>query len=211
MNLVSYTLCPKERNMKRLYTIIISLLISSVAIAQSGYRIGATVKDFTLKNAQGQAVPLSSFNDAQLVVVVFTSVKCPYAKSYEARLRQLDQTYGGKGVKFVYVNAAIGLEEGNAAKAQPDDAAGNPNYPYLIDEGQQLSRQFGASKAPEVFVLQNSPEGFHLRYKGAIDDNPQVESYVKERYLASALDNLLAGRSVGTAERRATGCMIKRF
>ncbi|MFC6997529.1 redoxin domain-containing protein [Rufibacter roseus] len=198
--------------MKRIYTLALTLLIGSMAFAQSGYRVGVKVEDFTLKNLQGQAVPLSSFNDAQLVVVVFTSVKCPYAKSYEARLQQLDQTYAGRGVRFVYVNAPIGLEEGTAPKAQPDDAtANNLNYPYLVDEGQQLSKQFGATKAPEVFVLQNSPDGFFLRYKGAIDDNPQVESYVKERYLASALDNLLAGRSVGTSERRATGCMIKRF
>lgn len=189
-----------------------AVLLTSAAFAQTGYRVGSKIEDFTLKDAQNQSVPLSSFNDAQLVVVVFTSVKCPYAKSYETRLQNLDQTYSGKGVRFVYVNAAIGLEEGKAPKAQPDEAnTAAQDFPYLIDEGQNLSKQFGATKAPEVFVLQNSADGFYLRYKGAIDDNPQVPSYVKEKYLASALDNLLANRPVGTAERRATGCMIKRF
>lgn len=189
-----------------------AVLISSAAFAQSGYQIGAKIEDFTLKNAQNQSVPLSSFSDAPVVVVVFTSVKCPYAKSYESRLQSLDQTYTGKGVRFVYVNAAIGLDEGTAPKAQPDVAnTAAQDFPYLIDEGQQLSKQFGATKTPEVFVLQNTPDGFHLRYKGAIDDNPQVPSYVKQKYLANALDNLLAGRAVPIADQRATGCMIKRF
>jgi len=198
--------------MKKIYMLALAVLLSSSAFAQNGYQIGAKVEDFTLKNEQNQSVQLSSFNDAQVVVVVFTSVKCPYAKSYEARLQSLDQTYSARGIRFVYVNAAIGLDEGAAPKAQPDGAnTAAQDFPYLIDEGQQLSKQFGATKAPEVFVLQNTADGFHLRYKGAIDDNPQVPSYVKQKYLANALDNLIAGRPVATADQRATGCMIKRF
>ena len=50
-----------------------------------------------------------------------------------------------------------------------------------------------------------------MRYKGAIDDNPQIENYVKEKYLEQVLDNLLAGRPVGVADKRAAGCLIKRF
>jgi len=50
-----------------------------------------------------------------------------------------------------------------------------------------------------------------VRYKGAIDDNPQVEAYVKEAYLARALDNVLAGRPAGGADKRAAGCLIKRM
>lgn len=196
--------------MKHYMTLAFALLFSSAVYAQGGYRLGAKVTDFTLKDPSGQSVPLSSFNDAKAVVVVFTSVKCPYSKLYDARLQTISQTYSGRGVRFVYVNAAIGLEEGSAPKAQPDQAS-TQSFPYLVDEGQQLSKQFGATKAPEVFVLQNSADGFYLRYKGAIDDNPQVASDVKEPYLRGALDNLLAGRSVSAPDKRATGCLIKRF
>ncbi|RNI29703.1 thioredoxin family protein [Rufibacter immobilis] len=197
--------------MKQATTLLLALLFSSLAFAQSGYRIGAKVNSFTLKDGQNQSVELANFKDAQVLVVVFTSVNCPYAKLYENRLQDLAQTYTGKGARFVYVNTAIGLEEGGQApKAQPDRPS-TQNFPFLIDEGQQLSKQFGATKAPEVFVLQNSADGFYLRYKGAIDDNPQAEAYVKQRYLANALEALLAGRSVPAAELRATGCLIKRF
>ncbi|MBC3539951.1 redoxin domain-containing protein [Rufibacter sediminis] len=197
--------------MRSFFTFLIAFFFTTGAFAQSGYRLGAKVDNFTLKDAQHQAVELSSFKDTPLVVVVFTSVSCPYSKLYENRLQSLSKAYSGKGAKFVYVNTNIGLEEGSQTdKAQPDRPS-TQNFPYLIDEGQQLSKQFGATKAPEVFVLQNSNDGFYLRYKGAIDDNPQAENYVKERYLAGALDALLAGRSVANSERRATGCLIKRF
>lgn len=200
-----------QETMKTYFTLLVALLLSGAAFAQSGYRIGSKVDNFTLKDAQNQAVELSNFKDAPLLVVVFTSVNCPYAKIYENRLQNLAQSYAGKGTRFVYVNTNIGLEEGGqAAKPQPDRPS-TEKFPYLIDEGQQLSKQFGATKAPEVFVLQNSADGFYLRYKGAIDDNPQAENFVKQRHLATALDALLAGRSVANSENRATGCSIKRF
>ncbi|AKQ46364.1 alkyl hydroperoxide reductase [Rufibacter radiotolerans] len=197
--------------MNRYFTFLLAFLLSSAAFAQNGYRIGSKVENFTLKNAQNQSVELNSFKDAPVLVVVFTSVNCPYAKLYDGRIQSLSKAYAGKGVRFVYVNTNIGLEEGGeAAQAQPDLPTSN-SFPYLIDEGQQLSKKFGATKAPEVFVLQNAQDGFYLRYKGAIDDNPQAEAYVKDRYLATALDAVLAGKSVSSAERRATGCLIKRF
>ncbi|RNI31308.1 redoxin family protein [Rufibacter latericius] len=197
--------------MRSFFTFLLAIVFTTGAFAQTGYRIGTKVENFTLKDAQNQSVELANFKDAPLLVVVFTSVSCPYAKLYENRLQNLSQTYSGKGVRFVYVNTNIGLEEGSQTdKAQPDRPS-TQKFPYLIDEGQQLSKQFGATKAPEVFVLQNSTDGFYLRYKGAIDDNPQAENYVKERHLAGALDALLAGRSVANAERRASGCLIKKF
>ncbi|QNP50835.1 hypothetical protein H9L05_11640 [Hymenobacter qilianensis] len=50
-----------------------------------------------------------------------------------------------------------------------------------------------------------------VRYRGAIDDNAQVEAYAKERYVAQVLDNILAGKPAGVADKRAAGCLIKRM
>ncbi|QHL88859.1 redoxin domain-containing protein [Nibribacter ruber] len=199
--------------MKRIFTLSLGLLISGLALAQTGYKIGAKVADFTLKNTKDQAMSLSQFKDAQVVVVVFTSKNCPYAKLYDGRLQTLANTYAGKGVKFIYVNPAIGLEEGGDTIKELSEQVDTSvsAMPYLLDNQQKVSKQFGAVKTPEVFVLQNSPDGFYLKYKGAIDDNPQVEAYAKEFYLKNALENALAGRPVTTAEIRPTGCMIKKF
>lgn len=200
--------------MKRLYILAFGLfLTSSLAFAQGGYKVGTKVADFTLKNTQDQQMSLGQFKDSKAVVVVFTSKNCPYAKLYDGRLQTLATTYADRGVRFLFVNPAIGLEEGgDTIKTMADKIDTSiSDMTYLLDYQQKVSKQFGAVKTPEVFLLQSSADGFYLRYKGAIDDNPQVETLAKEHYLKNALDAVLAGRTITTPERRPTGCMIKKF
>lgn len=200
--------------MKRIYTLALGLfLTTSLSFAQSSYKVGNKVADFTLKNTQDQQMSLGQFKDSKAVVVVFTSKNCPYARLYDGRLQTLANSYANKGVHFLFVNPAIGLEEGgDTIKTMADKVDTSiSDMTYLLDYQQKVSKQFGAVKTPEVFVLQSSADGFYLRYKGAIDDNPQVETLAKEHYLKNALDAVLAGRTITITERRPTGCMIKKF
>jgi hypothetical protein len=87
----------------------------------------------------------------------------------------------------------------------------NYTFPYLADEGQKISQQFGATKTPEVFVLHGAGKDFILKYKGAIDDNPQLESGVKDSYLRNAIEAVLNDRNVQSFDKRATGCLIKKY
>ena len=163
--------------------------------------------DFSLKGANNKTTSLSDFANAKIVVLVFTSTQCPYAKLYENRLVTLASTYNNQGVQFVFVNPGVG-DGGETLEAM---AGKNYSFPYLADEGQRLSKQFGATKTPEAFVLHNSGDGFVLKYKGAIDDNPQVASGVKNNYLKNVIDAVLANKAVTTADKRATGCLIKKY
>jgi peroxiredoxin len=176
---------------------------------RGGYQLGSKVADFTLKDGQGKTVSLSDFADSKTVVVVFTDNQCPYAKLYENRLVTLSSTYAARGVQFIFINPGVGLGEGSDSMA--DLAAKNYSFPYLADEGQRISQQFGATKTPEVFVLHNMGGEFVLKYKGAIDDNPQVESGVRNNYLKTVIDDVLANKNINPGDRRATGCMIKRY
>ena len=101
------------------------------------------------------------------------------------------------------------MEDSGAPTA--NSPAGNDNLKLIPDDGQKISQQFGATKTPEAFVLQNVNGSFILKYKGAIDDNPQLESSVREPYLRNAIDAVVANRAVAVPEKRALGCMIKRF
>ena len=63
-------------------------------------------------------------------------------------------------------------------------------HPYLYDENQQVAREWGAERTPEVFVLDS---GLQLRSRGAPDadyDDPSQEA----AWLRAALDAVLAGR-----------------
>ncbi|WP_299985082.1 thioredoxin family protein [uncultured Pontibacter sp.] len=195
--------------MKYLASFVVAFLVTASVFAQGSYQLGSKVADFSLKDGQGNAVSLSDFASSKTVVVVFTDNQCPYAKLYENRLVTLSSTYAARGVQFIFINPGVGAGEGSDTRQ--DLAAKNYSFPYLADEGQRISQKFGATKTPEVFVLHNTGSDFVLKYKGAIDDSPQVESGVRNNYLKTVIDEVLANKNVSTSDKRATGCMIKRY
>ena len=196
--------------MKSIYLITLLLLFTFYLQAQTGgYQVGQQVEAFTLQTETGQKIALADHAGSKAVVVVFTNSHCPYAQLYQKRLQQISGEYASKGVKFVYIQPAISTD--NTPIAATTASSGAADLPYAIDTNQKVSQQFGATKTPEVFVLQPENGNFTLRYKGAIDDNPQVESYVKEIFLKNALDAVLANQTPAIPQKRATGCSIKRF
>ena len=198
--------------MKKLYCLLTLLIPFSIS-AQTGYKVGDKVEDFTLQNVKDKSnISLSSFASKKVVVIVFTSHNCPYSKIYEQRAKEFIQNYEQKGVSFLLINPnspstnAEESVEGMAAAAMQRDY----KSPYLADPNQSVCDKFGATKTPEIFILKNQGGSFIIKYKGAIDDNPQVASDVTSNYLKEALEALLAGQPVKISEKRATGCMIHR-
>jgi hypothetical protein len=79
------------------------------------------------------------------------------------------------------------------------------NFPYLYDSTQKIGLDYGATKTPEVFLLDQQR---NLAYHGAIDDSQRPEK-VKTQHLRAALDAVLAGKKPPKAEVTAFGCGIK--
>ena len=82
-------------------------------------------------------------------------------------------------------------------------------FPYLMDEGQKVYPQYGATKTPHVYILEKSTEGNIVKYIGAIDDNYKDAAAVKTKYAENAVDALLAGKEIEQKTTRAIGCSIK--
>jgi hypothetical protein len=182
---------------------IVLLLLSPLAIAQSGGPVtfsGTNVKD----NAE---VSIDNFKDKPGVVVIFTGYQCPFDGYYRLRIRELISTYSER-VPFLLVNSYLEPEE-SVEKMKMEAVANGYSVPYLADKEQKIMNALGARKSPEVFLLQRKGDGFTIIYSGAIDDNPQLPSGVKEHHLVSALDKMLAGSS-GIPSVRATGCTIRK-
>ena len=200
--------------MKYLYSFLLILLFSAAAFSQTGgYQIGQPVQHFSLTGPDGKTVSLADYAASKAVVVVFINQFCPNGRIYSKRLQKLAAAYSSKGVSFIYINPAINMEDGGPqlkAQAGQDPPAGEQLY-LLPDPGHQVTKQFGATKIPEVYVLQATGGNFLLKYKGAIDDNPQLEAGVRDYYLRNALEAVLANRPVPHGEKRPFGCMIKRL
>src|SRR5690606_28257134 len=82
-------------------------------------------------------------------------------------------------------------------------------FPYLLDKGQKIYPQYGATKTPHVYLLQKTKKGNEVKYIGAIDDNYQDAEGVKIKYVEDAVDALLDGKEIKEKETRSICCTIK--
>lgn len=187
------------------------LVTMAFTVPGTGYKVGDIATDFKLKNVDGKTVSLSDYKSAKGFIVVFTCNHCPFAKAYEDRLIALDKKYAGQGYPVIAINP-------NNPEKQKEDSfelmqkrakEKGFTFPYLFDEGQKIYPQYGATKTPHVYILQKTAKGNEVRYIGAIDDNYEEPSDVKEKYAENALDDLLKGQTVKVSETKAIGCSIK--
>ncbi len=176
-----------------------------------GYKIGDVAIDFSLIGTDNQKHSLSNFPDAKGFIVIFTCNHCPYAQAYEERIVELDKKYKALGYPVVAINP-------NDPVVQPEDGLEMMKiratekgftFPYLLDEGQKIYPQYGATKTPHVFILQKEGDKNIVKYIGAIDDNYEDASQVSEKYVEKAVDALLAGKAIEQTTTVAIGCTIK--
>jgi peroxiredoxin len=187
-----------------------SLLAVSISFA-SGYKVGDKAEDFKLKNVDGQYVSLSDYEQAKGFIVVFTCNGCPYAKAYQDRILELDKKYSNKGYPVVAINpndTEMKPDDNLEAMKQRSDDKGF-TFPYLKDDSQEVYRKYGATRTPHIYLLTRNGEDLTVSYIGAIDDNYQDASAVKEQYLVSAVDAVLAGNEPNPSFTKAIGCSIK--
>jgi thiol-disulfide isomerase/thioredoxin len=169
--------------------------------------IGRKIENFKAQDFRGAAFDLSQWADRDLVVVAFVGTECPLAKLYGPRLAELAGKYEPKKVEFVAIdsNAKDTLAEmGQFARTSKIE------FPFLKDQSNVVADLFGAVRTPEVFVLDKQRV---IRYSGRVDDQFGIgysRGEPKRKDLALALDELLAGKEVGTPVTQATGCRIAR-
>lgn len=173
-------------------------------------KIGDKAPSFNLKNIDHKKVSLDDYKDQKGVVVVFTCNHCPYAVLYEARLVELQKQFGPKKFPVIAINpndSTIVPADG-FSKMITNAAEKGFNFPYLLDD-EQLFKKYGATRTPHVYLLKNEGKHFSVAYIGAIDDNPQDASDVKDAYVAQAIEAILAGKKPKVTETRAVGCTMK--
>ncbi|HRI00615.1 MAG TPA: thioredoxin family protein [Saprospiraceae bacterium] len=173
-----------------------------------GLKPGDIAPDFNLKNVNGKTVSLNQFEDAKGFVVVFTCNHCPYAKLYEDRIIALAKKYRSKNIEVIAINPndpEVVPEDGFKQMKQLAKKKKYP-FPYLLDDGQKVYPQYGATKTPHVFVLNADRR---VVYIGAIDDNAKHSEEVKKKYVEDAIESILNGTEPEVKEAKAIGCSIK--
>ncbi|MBT8266077.1 MAG: thioredoxin family protein [Bacteroidia bacterium] len=201
------------KTLKTIFMLAVVVLMSSAFTTDvsGGYEIGDIATDFKLKNIDGKMVSLADYKDAKGFIVIFTCNTCPYAVAYEDRIIELDKKYAKKGYPVVAIMP-------NNTEVKPGDSFDSMKararskgftFPYLIDEGQKIYPQYGATKTPHVYILEKTKAGNVVQYIGAIDDNYQDAAQVNTKYVEEAVDALIDGKEIKEKKTRAIGCSIK--
>ena len=163
---------------------------------------------FTLADPDGQQHSLDSLMGANGLLVAFICNHCPYVKAVIDRLVTDAAALAADGVNTVAIMP-------NDYTTHPDDSPPRMKefarqhrfgFPYLIDETQQVARDWGAVCTPDFFGLNAAGE---LQYRGRIDDAKMGSAETRTAELLDAMRQVAQTGSGPQAQFASMGCSIK--
>jgi len=184
---------------------MIVIALAGVASAGGSAAVGAAAPDFTLMDTSGNEVSLSDYA-GQVVVLEWLNPDCPFVqRHYKAgTMKNLAAQYGGQGVVWLTINSTNYMDATANAEFK---ATKGLSYTILVDQSGEVGHLYGAATTPHMYVIDGSGM---LVYVGAIDDDPRgANAGSATNYVAAALDQVLAGEAVTTAETKPYGCSVK--
>lgn len=199
--------------LKRGLILFVFLVVIQINGIAQQYTSGDVVANFRLPEAGTDSIfHLKEIVDVSAVVLVFFGNECPYAKLYQERLLKLYERYSSSGTVFLVINSFDDKE-------YPDESVDSMKVlwdtlsmpmPYLADKRGNVARDYDVKRVPETFVLSPDNEGhFMLRYRGAIDDNPQLAEDTHQDYLEDAIKAVLNNKAPQKPFVRPVGCNLR--
>ncbi|MEY3647655.1 MAG: hypothetical protein RLZ13_540 [Bacteroidota bacterium] len=190
--------------MKLVFVSLLLLLgLCSTSYSQNFSQLAAT------DAVSGSPKTLTGLAKEKGVLLIFHDPSCPFAKLYESRIKALKTKFEAQGIGFALINPQAQNNESELTRFRAYIDESGLNMAYLIDEKQEWAKLFQVSKIPESILLMPGKTGLEVVYKGAIDNNPQLESAVTEKYLEMALTQMVRGEKPAVPQVRAVGCNIR--
>ncbi len=186
-----------------LLALIAFISFAGASSANDGFTVGKTLDNFKLADTNGKEQSFNDLKGTNGAVIVFLSIQCPVVRGYNDRINQLAADYKAKGINFIGVNS-------NSSESLADiktHAAEHYKFPVLIDKGNVLADQLGATVTPEIFYFNAKNV---LLYEGAIDNDRRGDNPT-ENYARVALDAGLGGKEITKQSAKAFGCSIRRL
>lgn len=179
-----------------------------VLLKSTDIALGSPAPDFSLPSVEGKVYSLKDFSGAKGLVVMFICNHCPYVQAIEDRYIALAKEYQAKGIVFVGIcsNDPTDYPDDRPEKLRQRWQDKSYDFPYLVDESQDIAKAYGAVCTPDLYVFDRDQT---LYYHGRLDDNWQEETKVRQKDLASALEGLLGANPPPSLQHASMGCSIK--
>jgi len=169
--------------------------------------LGTIAPPFSLPDPDDEFHSLAESADAYLVM--FICNHCPYVKHVREELARIGLEYGRRGVAVYAINSNDVERYTGDSPAQMKHEAETWGYtfPYLLDETQDIAKQFIAACTPDFYVFDSERR---LVYRGQLDDSrPSNDQPVDGHDLRAALEAVLTGAPVSKQQVPSIGCSIK--
>ncbi len=170
--------------------------------------IGDPAPEFSMLGTDDRTYSLADFEDASVLVLVFTCNHCPAAQGMEDRLKVFHDNFTPQGATLVAINSnedvnhpTDSFEHMKLRKAEE----GLP-WTYLRDEDQSVAFAYGALRTPHFYVFDSMRM---LRYTGRFDENPFDDEQATTHELVDAVKALLEGGAPQVPVTNPLGCNVK--
>ena len=193
---------------------VTTMAVTSIHAQEVPYKLGTTIPaSLTLTDQTGKVHTMSEFR-GKPVVLEWTNPGCPFVhKHYDSgNMQKIQAETVKKGVTWIAVNSSAPGKQGyldpKTAKADVAKTGFKGTFEALDSAG-TLGKTFGAETTPHMYVIDADGK---LVYMGAIDSIPSfsADDIAKaDNYVVKAVDEVLAGKPVTTAQTKSYGCSVK--
>lgn len=180
-----------------------------VKTASTMLELGTSAPDFSLTNIDGQTVSLADFSDSKALLIIFMCNHCPFVKHVADELAAIGKDYQPKGLGMVGIssNDIEKYPDDNMEAMQAEAAARGYTFPYLLDESQEVAKNYRAACTPDFYLFDADHK---LVYRGQLDDSrPNSDIPVTGSDLRAAIETILAGDPIAEEQVPSIGCNIK--
>ncbi len=170
--------------------------------------VGKKFKHFELKDPEGNIYKSKDIYGKEGMIIAVMCNHCPYSNAIWERLNRIYDFAKKLDISLIAVNPNIHPnypEDSPSHMLDKIDEFGL-DFPYLIDETQEVARYLGAVCTPEIFLFDGSEK---LYYHGRIDDNPRDARSVKNEDLREAVMSLFSKQEPPRVQYPSEGCSIK--
>lgn len=141
-------------------------------------------------------------------VYIFMSETCPICKSLTPEIKKIESKYKKQGVEIIMVFPNITIS--TDTDIQKFREKFKITSKAIMDTNQELTKQFGATITPEVFVIENKTE--RIIYSGKVNDEFVALGKRKRtginHYLETVLEDFINGTPNSISSTKAVGCFI---
>lgn len=183
-----------------------------MAVCSNPLPLGTRLPWFRLTDLEGASRTTSDIASGQVAVIAFICNHSPYVIHIEDRLAEVLNEYQAKGIYVITIapNDAVSYPSDGLDEMRQQAARGvSFEFPYCLDETQEVAKAFQAVCTPEFFVYDQSGR---LSYHGQFDSSrPNVsdEAGATGQSLIDGIEAAITGDSGIVAQPPSLGCSVK--